>query len=83
MTIDKTKITEHAERQLARRQVALRATLEEIDYLEAVQASENGSPEVAQAIVACKTKRDRQHNACLASEGLIAALSDKPTKKTK
>lgn len=71
--MDKTKLLETAQRQLALRQASLKDTLEEISLLEAA-----GAP--AQAITAARTKRDRQHNSCLASEQLITALTGKKIK---
>lgn len=71
--MDKTKLIERAKQQLSTRQASLKDTLEEIALLEAA-----GAP--AQAIQAARTKRDRQHNSCLASEQLIAAISGKKVK---
>lgn len=77
--MDKTQLIENAQRQLARRQASLQATLDEIATLEAIQAQ---GVDVSAAIAAARTKRDRQHNAALASEQLITALNTAaPTKK--
>lgn len=77
MTLDLIKLIEQARQLLAQRQKALQATLDEIALLEAA-----GAPAIA--IAAARVKRDRQHNACTASEQLINALEQsKATAKRK
>lgn len=68
--MDTTKLIERTQRNLATRQGALKNTLEEIKILEAAGVS-------PQAVFYAKTKRDRQNNAVLASEQLLAALGKK------
>lgn len=76
--MDKTQMLERAETQLANRQAALAATLEEIEFLEKNKAQFKTPDELVSwghAVGAAKVRRDRQHNACKATQALIAALT--------
>lgn len=76
--MDRTKMLEQAEAQLTRRQAALAATLEEIDYLEKNKDKFKTPEEIVSyghAVGALKTRRDRQHNLCNASKALVTALT--------
>lgn len=79
--MDKTKLIENAQALLATREASLQATLEEIALLEGTQAATPALQlQLNKAIVAAKLKRDRQHNSCEATKGLITALSTKRAK---
>lgn len=75
--IDKNKLQDKTERQLVTRQAALAATLDEIDYLEKNKDKFKTPDELVSwgyAIGAAKVRRDRQHNACKASQALLDTL---------
>lgn len=77
MAVDKTKLLEHAQRQLTTRSAALQATLDEIEFLEKNKDHFKTPEQIVSwghAVGDAKVRRDRQHNACKASQALIATL---------
>ena len=78
--MDKNKLIETAQKQLATREQALKATLEEIELLQAIQAS---GTNVLAAIAAARTKRDRQNTAVAATKQVIDAITSTLPKRAK
>lgn len=75
--MDKTRMLEKANRDLARRNTALQATLEEITELQKVY-NETNVPELQAAINQAIVKRNRQHLATKATEAIIKAFGKPP-----
>lgn len=79
-TIDRTKTLANYRRSLDRRQLALKATLDEIALLERSQ-DQFSTPEAKHsyniAMAQLMTKRDRQSNAVAATEAFIIAFDKK------
>lgn len=67
------QIIERETRNLLRQQAALKGTLAELEYLFELNKETPGAipPNTTMKL---RTKRDRQHSACVATQGLITAL---------
>lgn len=75
--MDRTKMLENAEKRLLTRQASLAATLEELEFLEKRKDQFKTPQEIVSyghAVAAARVRRDRQHNACTASQALVAIL---------
>lgn len=85
--MDKTILLERAQQQLATREKALKDTLAHLAWLEQAikDLPAQHTPGLQAAIESARTKRDRQHNACTASQAIIDAINTttKTNPKTK
>lgn len=80
--MDINQMIERTERRLVIRQVALKRTLDELETLQTALKGAKAPPDaiaIRHAIAQAQTKRDRQNNAVLASEGVIKSLKAVPT----
>lgn len=83
--MDKTILLERAQQQLATREKTLQDTLAELAWLETEikNVPAQHKPGLQAAIDSARTKRNRQHNACTASQAIIDAINTTTKTNTK